>query len=282
MHLDLGFRAFDPHELLPHALAARLGLYDDNGVTVRLVDLTFSPDLDVQVSLGSALLARLAGADLRIALVASRHPLFWVYGRERRDPTDPLRVAGYPDGTPPAVFTRVVLPHAELVPARDSDTRLGLLLTGQVDAAVVSTAVPPDSLDRRGLHRLVALPEHLTVPTTGLAAPVPLLDTPPLTAATTALQTALRVMHDDPDTVARTLVDVFRYDRTSAERAAAEYAGWYSPDGTVSTAEAAAALGTLADTTGTDAPAVDAVFADTSLRRGSHRDGSSGDDASHG
>lgn len=169
MTVELGFRAYDPHELLPHAVARRHRLYERAGVEVRLRDLTFGPDEALQVSCGAALLAALRGEERRILLVASRMPLFWLAGRA------PLThggvVASYPEGSPPALFARLLAgPGVTSVPARDDAARLGLVLDGSADAAVVSSAVPPARLEAAGLRELVAFAEALRVPTTGLAA----------------------------------------------------------------------------------------------------------------
>lgn len=43
----LGFKAFDPHELLCHFLAEHSGYYRDAGLQVELSDITFTPDTEL-------------------------------------------------------------------------------------------------------------------------------------------------------------------------------------------------------------------------------------------
>jgi hypothetical protein len=263
--LELGFRAFDPHELLPYALAARRGLLADAGLTVRLRDLTFTPGDLPQVSCGAALVGRLQGAPLRVVLVASRHPLFWLVARSEPRPGDSRRLASYPEGSPPALFARILFPSAAHVPARDDDARLGLLLAGEVDGAIVGSGVDPAALAAAGLERVRSFAEALAVPTTGLAAPEPLLGEPALERLAAALRAALGLLRDEPEEVVRTLVERFRYGAGSAAASAPALAAAFSPDGTVPRAEAAQAVALVASALGVPAPAVDEVYAAEAL-----------------
>jgi hypothetical protein len=260
--VELGFRAYDPHELLPHAVARRHGLYERAGVEVRLRDLTYGPDDALQASCGAALLAALRGEGRRVLLVASRAPLFWLVGR------GPLgagaRVASYPEGSPPALFARLVVrPGVQLVPARDDAARVGLVLDGSADAAVVSSAVPPAALEAAGLRELRAFSDVLRVPTTGLAcAPAAGGEAARVAAAH---REALRLLAADPAVAARSLVEDFGHDPASAERRAAALARALSPDGRVPRVEAEAALATVADALGVDPVPVEALYAPEAL-----------------
>ena len=267
MHrLEVGFRAFDPHELLPHVLAARLDLYDEAGINVRLRDLTFAAETVVQVSCGAALLSRLQGEPLRIVLVAAQAPLFWVYASEETSLRG-KRVAAYPAGSPPDLFTRMLLPDARLEPARDDAARIGLVLAGEVSAAIVSSAEAPVPLEQRGLRQLLAFYARLPIPTTGLAVSEELIARSPeaVTALTSALRRALAVIQSDRATVADTLREVFRYDDESASRCAIAFAAAFSPDGTIDHGRAETAISRVATALGTDTLPTHEVFGATAL-----------------
>ncbi|MGH3134727.1 MAG: hypothetical protein ACRDNY_13485 [Gaiellaceae bacterium] len=265
MQIELGFRAYDPHELLPHVLAARLGLYENAGVDVRLRDLTFTDTPAAQVSCGAALLARLHEAPLRIVLVACRRPLFWVVTRERGALLDTARIASYPEGSPPALFVRMLLPSAQVEPARDNDARIGLLLADEVDGAVISSAEPPMRIEELGLHPALAFGDVLTLPTTGLAVPESMLDREEIAGVVGGLCAALAVIQRDHDQVAEALVENFRYDVASAEKWALSNAGAFSVNGTMSRGEAEAAIDLVAQALGVAAMSVDVVFETTAL-----------------
>jgi len=203
---ELGFKAFDPHELLPHAVARRCGFYAEEGVEVRLVDIALRPDVPpppAQVSCGAAALAAAAGAPVRIVLVACAAPLFWLYGRGLEPLADGARIAAYPEVAPPAHFLRTLLERrgisAVLLPCRDDGARLGLLVAGEVDAAVLSSATPGPRAQAAGAVELVAFADELSAPTTGLAVSEGFLEREPrsVAAVATALRRALAVIHDD-------------------------------------------------------------------------------------
>jgi hypothetical protein len=247
LRLELGFRAFDPHELLAHVLAVRLGLYRDEGVQVELRDLTFGPADAVQVSCGSALLARLRGAPITVHLVASRAPLFWLVGRAPL-PAAGGRVASYPEGSPAALFAASLLPRAHLLPARDDAARIALVLTGDADGAVLSSAEPESRLAAHGLVRLRAFADEVPVPTTGLAVPQSLAADEGVAAAARAQRRALAALHERAHDVEEALIETFRYDRDSARTATRELVMWFTAGGRIDrgTAERAIAFGAAA------------------------------------
>ena len=246
--VELGFKAFDVHELLPHAVAARLGFYGEAGVAVELADITFRPDESLswdtmQVSCGSALLSRLRGVPLTIVLVAAERPLFWLHGEET---LGGARVATYPPPAPPALFLRVLLRRRGLDPdrdvrlevGRDDAARLGLLRAGEVRAALLSSALPPDL----GFPHVVAFADELQVPTTGLAVSDRLLEREPETAAAVAgaLRRALAAIHDTPAVVAPIAAELFRPGAERIGRAA------FTRDGTMAESVAQAAIDLIA------------------------------------
>lgn len=182
----LGFRAFDPHELLAHAVAERLGAWRERDLEVELRDISAVPDAELdpgvmQVSCGSALLSRLRGEPWRVVLATVDRPLFWLCARSGgpASVTDLAgsRIASFPAPSPPAVLLRAALrrrgldPDADLSlePTRDDAARLGLLASGDAAAALISSATPPSRLRRREAEPLLWLGEELRVPTTGLA-----------------------------------------------------------------------------------------------------------------
>jgi hypothetical protein len=166
----LGFRAFDPHELLVHFVAERAGLYRDAEVAVKLVDLRAGDrPHDATCACGTALFQALEGAPVEILLVASTAPLFWLYGRGSQ--LEGVRIATYPPGVPPARFLELVLAgRSTFVPARDDAARLALVSEGAADCALVSSATPPPRLPD-GLTQLLCLADRISVPSTGIAAP---------------------------------------------------------------------------------------------------------------
>ncbi len=104
----LGFRAFDPHELLLHFLAERLGHYERMGLAVGLKDLTFTPEDKLEshifsTACGAALVGRAQGARRRVVLVATERPLFWMYARAGTTSIEQLRgkrIATFPPASP--------------------------------------------------------------------------------------------------------------------------------------------------------------------------------------
>lgn len=168
--LRLGFRAFDPHELLVHFVAERARVYRDVEVDVELVDLRAGErPHDATCACGTALFQALEGAPIEIVLIASKAPLFWLYGRAPQ--TDGARIATYPPGAPPARFLELALGgSATFVPAHDDAARLALVSGGEVDAALVSSATPPGRVPP-GLIEIFCLADRVRVPSTGIAAP---------------------------------------------------------------------------------------------------------------
>ncbi len=185
-HVELGFKAFDLHELLLHLVARRLGIYDRHGLSVGLRDTTFLPDHELPKTLfsaacGSALVASLKGGNRQIVvLVAIDRPLFWLYAREGATTLSRLRgerLAVYPSIAPPFQFLRIILREAgldperdvRLEPARDDRARLGLLELGEVAGAIISSAVPHHRMKQLGFAPLLFFGDHLRIPTTGLS-----------------------------------------------------------------------------------------------------------------
>lgn len=183
--VHLGFRAFDVHELACHFVARRAGLYAAHGLDVHLFDANFVPDdrlppRTFHAACTGALIGWLNGAALKVVFVACERPMFWLVGRAGMTVPRDLaggRIAGYPPGSPPAELLRLVLGTHDFgagrqpltVAARDDVARLGLLLAGDVEAAVISSALLPGRLRPRGLLPLGFFGDALRLPSTGLA-----------------------------------------------------------------------------------------------------------------
>ncbi|MBI4445070.1 MAG: ABC transporter substrate-binding protein [Acidobacteria bacterium] len=182
-HLQLGFKAYDPHELLPHFVARNLGYYRDFGLSYRLRDITHLDENDLPEDLisfacGSALMGALKESGRKIVLVSTIHPMFWLYGHGVSELFDLVgkQVAGYPVNAPPSYFLKMILRQSgiepaeiEIEPARDDLARLGLLKAGEVAAAVISSAFPPMTLTKLGFKKLLFFGDVLRIPSAGLA-----------------------------------------------------------------------------------------------------------------
>ena len=149
--VHLSFKAFDCHELLCHAVAQEAGMYAEKSLSVRLLDSTFTPDEALpektfHAACGAALANFLAGKKRNVVFVACDRPMFWLYSRPGMDALADLeraRVASFPDAAPPTRFLRKLLSDEgvtpDLLPCRDDVARLGLLRSGSVDAAMLSS-----------------------------------------------------------------------------------------------------------------------------------------------
>jgi hypothetical protein len=219
----LSFKAFDCHELLCHMVAQEAGLYAEKSLSVRLLDSTFVPDEALpektfHAACGAALANFLAGKKPKVVFVACDRPMFWLYGRPGMDALEDLaqaRVASFPDAAPPARFLRTLLSDEsmtpDLLPCRDDVARLGLLRSGSVDAALLSSLYLPHELESRGLQILAFVGENLRLPSTGLAVSGELLDTDPELVATMVevFQQAMKLIFDDDQLLCKVLVDTF-------------------------------------------------------------------------
>jgi len=235
MRTRLGFKAFDPHELLCHFAARRAGLYARHALAVDLLDTTFMTDHElapdtVQVACGAALTAWLRGASWRVVFAAVDRPLFWLYAAPAIDRIEALagtRIAGFPAIAPPAQFLHLVLERAgmdaarevTIHAARDDTARLGLLRAGDVEAAVLSSAVAPALVQRAGFPALAFFGDAVRIPTTGLAVNEALhARRPELVAALVAAHAAaLALIQGDAGLLGAVLEHDFGFDRAFIE-----------------------------------------------------------------
>lgn len=230
----LGFRAFDPHELLVHFVAREMGFYEENGLSVSLRDLTFLPEdtpgIDFTVACGGALMGWAKGIRRKIVFVATDYPMFWLHSQPeiaRVNDLQGARIAAFPAASPPGQFLRTILRARGLDPerdvalesVRDDAARLGLLRSGDVSAAVLSSAIPPPRLEAEGFRNLAFFGDHLRVPTTGLAASERFLQRHPevVERMTESLVAALRTLHGTPEKVIPILAEFFGGTRLESE-----------------------------------------------------------------
>lgn len=247
----LGFKAFDPHELLCHFLAVHENHYNDAGLQVELVDITFTPDEKLppdlfQASCGAAMLAGLKGIPQRIVFVGVDRPMFWLYARADVSAVGALRqgkLVTFPSIAPPWHFTRLLLNQhgldpdndLQLLSARDDTARLGLLRGGHVDAAILSSSVPPARVEGLGFPRLACLGDAIRTPTTGLATHASMIQNDPDTvnAMVTAHRHSLRQLHKSPASVRKVLEDVFDVEPNLVDQTIELYQACFTQDGRV-------------------------------------------------
>ena len=265
-----GIKAFDIHELLCHFVARRCGYYESAGLDIRLLDTSFIPDDRLpganyfQVACGAALLSR--SERFRVFLAAVARPMFWLYGSAGTGAIEQLagkRIATFPPPAPPYLFNRIVLrkygldPDKDvgLKPARDDAMRLGLLREGAVDAALISSAVSPVTIQRMGLNTLVMMGDELTVVTSGMATTQKIASEDPelVEELVNVYRQSLAVIHDSPAVIHSILEDVMRISHEDAVKTRKLISPCYTPDGHVDAESLQAGLADLNAELGDDA-----------------------------
>jgi ABC-type nitrate/sulfonate/bicarbonate transport system substrate-binding protein len=278
--ITLGFKAFDAHELLCHFVAVHAGLYQRECIAVQLADITFVADSELpdhvfQASCGAALLSAVKGSGQKVVFVAVDRPMFWIWSRAPLTSVAGLargRLATYPAIAPPHALANIVLRKAgldlaqdvTLLPARDDVARLGLLRSGSVDAAVISSAIAPARMAGLGFHPLCFIGDELRLPTTGLAVDQAHLQRAPeqVRALAAIHRESLRLLHADRDLTAAVLCDWFDISPDIASDTAQRYATAFTADGRTSPAIAQGAIDALCTAMGIAArPAWDRVYA---------------------
>jgi hypothetical protein len=233
----LGFRAYDPHELLVHFVAERAGLY--GGLRVTLVDLRRGEQShDATVACGAALFAALAGAPVRILLIAARAPMFWLYGAGSR-------IATYPPNSPPARFLELALAgedDATFISAPDDSARLTLVRSGEAGSALLSSATPPSRLPG-GLEARFCVGDRVPVPSTGIA--VSGGDDGEAGRLVEAHRRALTLIASDQTLASETAQAAFGFDESEAAWAVAVARRYFSSDGRLPAAYLSTALRTV-------------------------------------
>jgi ABC-type nitrate/sulfonate/bicarbonate transport system substrate-binding protein len=281
--LVLGFKAFDIHELLCHLVADRLGYYRDAGLQVSLRDVAFVPDdklgpNTLLISCGSALLSRLRGFPFKVIFVATDRPLFWLYAPEGVTQLRQLegkKVATFPPVAPPWHFLRLILRRRGLDPsrdlqlevARDDAARLGLLKSGDVQAAVLSSTIAPPKVQRAGFSSLLFFGDELRVPTTGLAATDELIKTQPdlVRRAAGVLRRSLDAIHGSPTEVVPVIADLLGDSTARAEETYELLHPYFTQDGRTASEMAQGTIDSLREELGLDAPLRASDFYDFSF-----------------
>jgi ABC-type nitrate/sulfonate/bicarbonate transport system substrate-binding protein len=244
--VQLGFKAYDVHELLCHAVASTAGYYAQESLSVKLMDTTFLPDEalpenTLHVACGAAMASFLAGAKRHVVFVACDRPMFWLYSRAGIEGLEQLgegRIATFPDAAPPSKFLQKLL-LAEgiapgLLPCRDDVARLGLLRSGSVDGALLSSHFLPAEVERSGVHQLAFLGDALRLPSTGLAVSGTLYEQQPDLVATMVkvYQRAMKAIFDDDQQLLRTaLLECFGKTEESLDQVVEVVRACYNPFG---------------------------------------------------
>lgn len=253
----LGFKAFDPHELLCHFVAVEGGHYADAGVRVSLLDASFLddralPERTVLLACGAALLARARGATLRVILLACQRPMFWIYGYPSAGLRAGIRLAGFPPGSPPELLVGARLREAgldagerlTLLPARDDAARVGLLRSGHVDAAAISSAALPSIARVDGVSELADIGAAVPLVSTGIAVGEDLLanDRSVLAALVAAHRRALVDIQGDPSRVSAALERGFGWEVPEGSSLLGRLQGRFSREGRVEMPQALKAV----------------------------------------
>lgn len=228
--VHLGFKAFDIHELLCHFMALRGGIYQQQGLQVRLIDTTFIaddqlPPRTIHAACGAVLLGYLNGAPYKVILVNTDHPMFWLYHANGVSNVAQLkgnRVASYPAMAPPAHFLAALVSGVDLhlLPVSTDVARLGLLKCGDVDAALISSALPPAIMARHGFNNALLLGDEFRAPSTGLAVNSEMLGKEPELVASmvSAHQQSLTHIHNDDVLLRQVLNEQFGLPVSALEK----------------------------------------------------------------
>lgn len=242
----LAYKAYDIHELLCHAIADAGGLYARAGLSVKLLDSTFTPDEALpentfHAACGAALASFLAGQQRKVVFVACDRPMFWLYGRAGVDSVAQLgqgRVATFPDVAPPSKFLQKFLKEAGvapgLLPCRDDTSRLGLLTSCSVDGALISSNYLPHEVEARGAVQLAFLGESLRLPSTGLAVSSDLHQSNPQLVASmvSVYQEAMKLVFDDDKSILESVLrEAFDKHADGLDRAVQVIRHCYNPFG---------------------------------------------------
>ena len=260
--IKCGIKAFDIHELLCHFVAQRGGFYTAAGLDVRLVDTTFTPDDRLpgadyfQVACGAAAFSQ--NVSFKVYLAAVTKPMFWLYGSAGTESVEQLAgkcIATYPPLAPPYWFNRITLRNhgldpdndVELKPARDDAIRLGLLREGAVDAALISSAISPVTIQGQGLNILSLVGDEIRFVTSGIATTEKIAqDDPDLVRNLVgAYRQSLAVIHGTPAEIQPILVEVMDISQEVAEKTYDLILPCYTPDGHIELETLQAALDTL-------------------------------------
>ncbi len=261
--LQLGFKAFDPHELLCHFVAVETGLYKRENLQIELVDITFIPDTELpkqmfQASCGAALSSALKGIPQQIIFVATDKPMFWIVSSADITTLAQLKshkIATFPLIAPPHHLANIIFKDAglniekdiTLLTARDDVARLGLLKSGDVNAAVISSAIAPPKIEHMGFNKLCFFGDEIRIPTTGLGVDRFFLEKESglANAFVAVLKESLTLIHQDPDLLGKVLQYYFDVDTEISNETAELYKQCYTQQGQTTKENAQGAINSL-------------------------------------
>jgi len=143
-----------------------------------------------------------------------------------------------------------------LLPARDDVARLGLLLSGSAEAAVISSSLAPARLARAGMTRLCGIGDSVRIPTTGFAVheAFQARESALVEATVHILRRALTLIHRDPGLVASVLGKYFGVEERDRPETAALLAPYYTEDGRTSETIAQGAIDAMCRSLSISAP----------------------------
>jgi ABC-type nitrate/sulfonate/bicarbonate transport system substrate-binding protein len=176
------------HEMFVLKFAERLGLYEEAGLDLHLAEgvgrnLSTDP-ISISLGLGGAAVSALQGAPWRIMQVFTDWPMFWLVSRSAVSSAAVLagkRVGTYPAGSVPDLLTRLALRKhgldltsaVERIEFRDrkidDGVKLAQVRSGELDAAIVGSKVPPLRWEQEGLHTVLGIGDAFRFATTGIA-----------------------------------------------------------------------------------------------------------------
>ncbi len=198
-------------------------MYASQGLSVELLDTTFVPDEALpdntfHTSCDAALNSFLGGKKRKVIFVACDKPMFWLYGGPDINTVSDLgqaRLASFPDSTAPAQFLSKILgdnnASCSLLPCRDDIARLGLLTSGSVKGALLSSLYLPHEMASHGLNTLAFIGEDLRLPSTGLAVSNEMYEREPqlIATMTETFQLAMKAIFDDDELLSHVLQETF-------------------------------------------------------------------------
>lgn len=281
--IQLGYKAFDIHELTCHFVAEQAGLYAARGIDVSLVDTRRTPDDELpdelfSVACGAALMRWLRGEAMKVVFVATDKPMFVLCVRAGIVRLDDLRgcaIASFPGAAPPAYFLRIVLEDAgfdcgqdvQIEPMPDDAARLEKLRSGEADATVLSSAVLPVRSEEQGLTNLLCFGDRIRVPTTGLAVSLAMFKRDPQSVAAMrdAYLAAIRLVHNDSEMLRNALTSLFT-DDDDLDAAGKLVRDFYTSDGLIRFADVEPGVRRLAAAMGVSMPTESGSLYDCTAR----------------
>ena len=151
------------------------------------------------------------------------------------------KIATFPVIAPPYHLANIILNKAgvnveqdvELLAARDDVARFGLLKSGSVDAAVISSAIAPAKIEQSGFNKLCFFGDEIRIPTTGLGVDQSFLDKDPelVSSFTNILKEGLSIIHKDLDFTAMVLKKYFDVDDAFKNETASLFQKFFTQDG---------------------------------------------------